>query len=103
MTVSCWGQAPGWRDPKHWRSRSVPLLLVLPASPSSPSFPFLPPRRNPIRSREQNPGPCQVFVWDGDIYGHRFYAVDDTGGGVGVNLGEGAQKQAGDIGENGGT
>ena len=60
------------------RSRSVPLLLVLPASPSSPSFPFLPPRRNPIRSREQNPGPCQRFrlgrghLWAQVLRGRRY-------------------------------
>jgi len=62
-------------------------------------------RRAGIRSGAENRilDRASVFVWDGDIYGHRFCAVDDTGGGVGVNLGEGAQKQAGDIGENGGT
>jgi hypothetical protein len=43
------------------------------------------------------------LVWDGNAYGLGFGGIDDSGGVVGVDLGQGAQKQTTDIGENGGT
>ena len=43
----------------------------------------------------------RVFVCDKNVYRCRFRAVGDTGGGVGVNLRQSAQKQAADIGEHG--
>lgn len=43
------------------------------------------------------------FVRDRDVYGHRFGAVDDTGRVIGVDLRQCAQKQATNVGENGGT
>ena len=45
----------------------------------------------------------RVFVCDKNVYRCRFRAVDDTGGGVGVNLRQRAEKQAADIGEDGGA
>ena len=46
-----------------------------------------------------------ILLWDGDgqSFGRRFGGVDDSGGAIGVNLRQSAQKQAADVGENGGT
>jgi hypothetical protein len=43
------------------------------------------------------------LVWDGDGYGLGFGGVDYSGGPVGVDLREGAEKEAADVGEDGGT
>jgi hypothetical protein len=41
---------------------------------------------------------------NGDIYGKGFFGgVDDSGGPIGVDLRESAEKEAADVGENGGT
>jgi len=42
-----------------------------------------------------------VFGWEGDVYGHWFAGIDDSGGLIGVDLRQAAQKQAADVGENG--
>src|SRR6266581_6510653 len=46
-----------------------------------------------------------MLLWggDGQSFGRRFGGVDDSGGAIGVNLRQRAQKQAADVGENGGT
>jgi hypothetical protein len=45
-----------------------------------------------------------MLDWSGDVCGQRFFGgVDDSGGRIGVNLREGAEKQAADVGENGGA
>ena len=43
------------------------------------------------------------LLWDMDGYGLGFGGVDDSGGPIGVDLGQCAQEQAVDIGQDGGT
>ncbi len=90
MMVSSWGRAPGWREAKFWRRR----------------VPDLSRARDPSLSQSLSPSLNRgILVWGGLCVcdGQHLGWELDPGGVVGVNLRQRAEKQAADVGENGGT